>query len=68
MEDRPTKKLVVIHAIPSVFAMISIGFLEYTALKQGIDGTMFALSVGLIAGLGGYKAKDIAETIKSLFK
>ena len=42
------------HAV-SIVAIIAIGFIEGMALFQGIDGTMMVLSIGAIAGLGGYQ-------------
>ena len=39
----------------SIVAIIAIGFIEGMALLQGIDGTMMVLSIGAIAGLGGYQ-------------
>ena len=38
----------------SVLAMILIFILEMYALNQGVDGSLLALAMSIIAGLGGY--------------
>ena len=43
----------------AIFAIIVIAFLEYTALSHGIDGISISLAIGAIAGLGGYKLRDL---------
>ena len=35
-------------------AIVTIGILEAYALSQGINGTVFTMSMALIAGLGGF--------------
>jgi len=48
--------------IAGVVAMIVIGFLEWTALHMGLDGTCFAMAIGAVAaiagGIGGYNIKQ----------
>jgi len=39
----------------TLVAMIVIGVIEITALCNGINGTALSLSVGCLAGLGGYE-------------
>lgn len=39
-------------------AIITIGTLEMYALSQRIDGSLFSVVVGVIAGLVGYKIKE----------
>lgn len=38
-----------------VAAVISLAALEWHALSLGIDGVLFSLVVGLIAGIAGYQ-------------
>lgn len=44
-------------------AIGAITILEAIALFNGINGTQFALTVGLIAALGGYHAKDTIDEL-----
>ena len=46
-------------AIVPLAAVICIAVIEAIALAQGIDGTMLAMSIGAIAGLGGYHIRKI---------
>ena len=48
----------------SIIAIMVIGALEVYALSQGINGLAMSLSVGLIAGLGGFSAKSIKDKIQ----
>jgi len=43
----------------SVFGICVIAVLTCFAMHKGVDGKAFALAVALIAGLCGYKLKDI---------
>jgi len=49
--------------IPFV-AIVCIAGLEGLAIWRGIDGIYFVPAVAAIAGLGGYKAKDLIAKIK----
>lgn len=40
-----------------IIAILVIGALEAYALSKGINGAMLSVSIGLIAGIGGYTAK-----------
>ncbi len=40
-----------------ILAMVLIAALEAIALSQGMNGTALSLSVGAVAGLGGYQLK-----------
>lgn len=42
------------NVIKACVAMICVTALEIYALHQGIDGTLLAAAVGVIAGLGGF--------------
>ena len=41
--------------ILGIIAIISITVLDSVALMNGIDGTILTLSIGGIAGIGGYE-------------
>lgn len=45
-------------------AIITIAILEFIAIRHGIDGKVFALSVSLISGLAGYKIGDLKNLLK----
>ncbi|MBA7559943.1 hypothetical protein ES708_01561 [subsurface metagenome] len=47
-----------------IVAMLCIAGLAAIALLKGIDGTVFALVVAALAGLGGYEAKALRDKIK----
>jgi hypothetical protein len=47
-------------------AILCITVIEAIALAQGIDGTMLALSIGVISGLGGYSVRSIIKIKKSV--
>jgi len=40
----------------AIFAIIAIAIVEVYALSRGIDGTILAGTIAIIAGLGGYTA------------
>lgn len=42
-----------------IIAIVVIGGLEAIAIYKGIDGKALALTIAAIAGLAGYKLKDI---------
>jgi len=46
-------------AIAVIVAIVAIAFLIAYALHLGYDGALLALGVGAIAGLGGFKVRDI---------
>jgi len=50
--------------IPVCLAILAIGGLEALALSKGIDGTIFIGAIVVIAGLGGYKIKDVSKLFK----
>jgi len=43
--------------IASIIAILAITALEIVAITQGINGTLLAGSIAIIAGLGGYAVK-----------
>ena len=47
--------------IPTIVAICAIVALEIVALCKGVNGTAFSISIALVAGLGGYKAKDVRD-------
>lgn len=47
-----------------IVAMICIAGLEALALVQGVDGTVFALVIAALAGLGGYELKILRDKRK----
>ena len=49
-------------------ALICLTALEIAALACGINGQLFTLVTGLIAGLAGFKLKDGSAAIKSWLK
>lgn len=44
-------------------AIVAIAALEAWAIYNGINGKVLTLTCALIAGIGGYKLKDIKEAI-----
>ena len=38
----------------ALLAIVAIAVLEAIALLRGVDGTLLAFSIAIIAGLGGY--------------
>ena len=42
-----------------IIGILVIAALSAFAMHKGIDGKGFALAIGLIAGLAGYRIKDI---------
>lgn len=53
----------IIKALTPTLAIVIIAALEAIALSKGIDGVALAAAIALIAGLGGYKAKDIISKV-----
>ena len=45
-------------------AIVGIIILEVVALLHGINGTMFALAVAAISGLGGYEIRHGQEKVR----
>lgn len=45
----------------TLIAMGCITFLEALALYLGVDGAILSLSIGALAGLGGYELAKAAE-------
>ena len=54
--------------IATLASIAAVTFLEYTAIKAGIDGVLLAAAVAIIAGLGGYTAKSVKSAITSVAK
>ena len=54
----------VINAIVSITAILSLSFLEWCLLEHGVDGTIAMLIVGAIAGIAGYNVKSILNYLK----
>ena len=48
-----------IKKIETISAIVGIVILEIYALLQGINGTGIALAIAALAGLGGYKLREI---------
>ena len=48
-----------------ILAIIIIGGLEGIALYKGIDGKGLSVAIAAIAGLAGYKIRDLWPTKKS---
>ena len=46
-------------AIATIVAILSLAGLEALALHKEVDGTLFVPVVAAIAGLGGFKVRDI---------
>lgn len=44
-----------------IFIASIIGILEAYALSLGINGTVLALAIAALAGLGGYKLHDLKK-------
>jgi len=47
----------------TIFAILGLVAVEVFALSQGINGTLLAGVIAVIAGLGGYNAKPVLEKI-----
>ena len=47
-----------------IVAMVCITGLEVLAMFKGINGITFSLCVAAVAGLGGFKVKDVVDKIK----
>jgi hypothetical protein len=45
----------------TILAILCITILEAVAIASGVDGTTYALVVGVLAGLGGYELKAYKE-------
>ncbi len=54
----------IIKAASIPLAMIIVGFLAWSAITRGIDGTIFMSAVAVIGGLGGYEVKTLVEKVK----
>jgi hypothetical protein len=48
-----------INIISTLAAIGAITFLEYQALLKGIDGAYLSVVIAVLAGLGGYKVKEL---------
>lgn len=46
-----------------MLAMVLIAGLEFYAISKGLNGTLLAGVLVLLAGLGGYEAKTIKEKL-----
>lgn len=57
---------------PAIFvtslSIVSLATLSCFAMAKGIDGKLFAFSLALIAGLGGFQFALIKDQLKDLFK
>jgi len=45
--------------IVPIIAILAIVILESQALYYGIDGTVFSLCIGAIAGISGYEIREM---------
>ena len=52
------------HVIVCCVAIVGLIILEITAIWKGVDGTFFSFIVLAVAGLGGYKIKNIKSWLK----
>ena len=60
-----TKKVeVVFKSVTVIVAITGIVILDAIALTQGINGTLFTLSMIIVAGLGGFEVRDVLATMK----
>lgn len=50
------------HRHNSIAAIIAIAGLEALAILKGIDGTVLALVIAVISGLGGYNIQKYLST------
>ena len=60
----PKNKVENLKALTPLFAMMLIAILSMIAMMQRINGINLALSIGAIAGLGGYSIKELLEWLK----
>lgn len=54
--------------IPVCLAIVVIGGLECFALHKGIDGIVFSGALVIIAGLAGFKVKDVVTRANRIVK
>ena len=59
MRGKELKNLII-----ALVAILAITFLEFTAIRAGIDGILFSFVVALIAGLGGFEVDRFKRIIK----
>jgi len=53
-----------INAIVSIVAILTIGLIEWQALVHGIDGTILSLSIAAVAGIAGFNVQKILGYLK----
>jgi len=61
MEGKVKERLGLVFPI---VAMVLIYFLECYAISKGIDGRVLTLSIGAIAGLGGYQLSNFIRSLR----
>ena len=54
------------NVIITSVAIVALTAIEVCAIMKNIDGTLMTIVVAAIAGLGGFQANKIRETIKKL--
>ena len=57
--ERGVNKIMKDKTIVAVTAIAAITAIEMVALSMGINGTILALSLAAVAGVGGYKLKTV---------
>lgn len=62
-DDHKSLKIIT-KCITTVAAIGAVVYLEVQALNAGINGTLLAASIAVVAGLGGYELKSILERKK----
>jgi len=55
---------IICSSIISLVAIAAIAFIEYHALKAGIDGALFMSSLTIVGGLAGYQIKTVKTRIE----
>jgi len=55
---------VVINAIVSIVAILSLSFIQWTLIEHGVDGTIALIIVGAVAGIAGFNVAKILGYLK----
>ena len=63
-QDQPRRLPPKYAALTSSVAIVSLTALEITALVLGKDGQLLLPVAGLVAGLGGYTARDLVNRVR----
>ena len=54
----------VINAIVSMTAILSLSFIQWSLLEHGIDGTLAIIIVSAVAGIAGFNVSRILGYLK----